>query len=291
MPPSLFLLPLLALLPLPEEETNPKGFKTPNARRAKLLNIEQLDWNRGLEGKETDARTYRDPETSERFKAYAIQNNVFRIDLKWSKDAAETTLLDKDGDGLFETRLPFEEAKKKLPGWVLQTITSPQKLLNKARIPVMPGEARLLQKSAIQRERAGAALPVVVLFFEEETKPSDKEAQFHASVAAALMMKKLQKEYGKRIKCVGFRINPQPAKQLKQTLTDLNGTLGSKVRRLPTFVLFTVHEAVDKKSGRKIFALNQKKVLPLKITLREEMEKFEKRLSTETGRFVKKAEK
>ena len=284
------LLPLLALAPLPEEETNPKGHKPPNPRRAKLVNIEKLDWNRGLEGDEVEARTYRDPKSGKRFKTYGMQNNIFRFDLGVKKDQAETALLDRDGDGLFESKLPFGEAKKKIPEWVMKTILSPQKILNKARIPVVR-EARLLQKSAIQRDKAGATLPVVVLFFEEETKPPKKEAQFHPSVAGALMLEKLAAEFDKRARFIGFRIEPQPKKQMTQTLSTLNQTLGSSVKKLPTFCVFVVLEGVDKSSRQKIFTLKQRKKLPLKIEMREEMENFEKRLSKETRDVLRKAEK
>ena len=274
------MVPVLILLLglLAGEETNPKGFPTPSVRKATLVDMKKTDRAREIDGAETTEKTYLDEKSKERFRTFEVQNNLYRYDLKVKGESAQRTLLDRDGDGRFEVRLPFAEADPKLPRWVLKLVTSPTKLLNGSRLPVVKG-ARGLQQTAFQRGNSGPPLPVLVLFFVDETTPRLKEAQVHPSVGLALVMERIAKEFEGEIYCVGYRLNPGTRREQALALDDLNRAIGSKMKRVPSFALFTVQKALDRKTGREYHRLKYHQRIGQTVLQREEMTKLQERLS------------
>ena len=281
------VLTIFAALLLPGEETNPKGYKTPSLRKGKLVDLAKSDRNRQIEGEETVESTYLDPDSKERFRTYSVQNNIFRYDLGVKGDSAKTSLLDRDGDGLFETRLPFDEADGGIPEWILKMTSSPRRLLNQRRIPVM-NDPRIFQKTAFQRGQEGMARPVVALFFVEETKPPGKEAQVNPSVALAVVMDEIKKEYEKQIFCIAFQFEPRPKRELQEDVKEFDRTVGSKVKKVPAFGFLTVHKGIDRKTKQQVNYLKFRRRVGVKITERSEMLEFRERLSKAIREFLGK---
>jgi hypothetical protein len=263
---------ILALCLVLDEEINPKGFDVPDVRKGKLVELEEVDHTTRVPDKETEVRTYFDSKTESRFKTYEVQNNIYRYDFQ------EKTYLDRDGDGLFEARVPLEEAGKEVPPWVVEMTMAPQKILNSDRMPVVR-EARLLKKSARQTGRAGGPLPVLVLFFVEETDLLKDEDQVNPSVAAALILRQMKEEYDGKVLCVGFRFERRSDREMKDNLGLVSATLGCRVKSLPSFRLFEVYQGVDRRSKQTVYLLRERAKLSEKVVLRETMEKTRARLS------------
>jgi hypothetical protein len=272
---------ILALCLLLDEEINPKGFDVPDVRRAKLVNLEEVDHTTRIPEKETEVRTYFDSKSESRFKTYEVQNNIYRYDF------LDHTYLDRDGDGLFEARMPAKETTKVVPAWVVDMTLAPQKILNSDRMPVVR-EARLLKKSARQTGRAGGPLPVLVLFFVEETDLRKDEDQVNPSVAAALILRQMKEEYDGKILCIGFRFERRSDREMKDNLAIVNATLASRVKSLPSFQLFEVYQGVDRKTKQKVYLLKSRAKLSEKVVLREKMEKTRARLSKSIREALKK---
>lgn len=86
------------------ESFNPKGYDLPDIGSAKLISEEMIDLTDKIEGKETTVRTY---EARDRtlFRIYTIKGKAFRYDVDTDRGFPyEYALIDKDGDGIFETR-------------------------------------------------------------------------------------------------------------------------------------------------------------------------------------------
>lgn len=86
------------------ESYNPKGYEVPEIGSAKLKSEEMVDLTDKIEGKETMVRTY-EAKGGSLFRVYSIKGKVFRYDIDIDKRFPyEYALLDKNGDGIFETR-------------------------------------------------------------------------------------------------------------------------------------------------------------------------------------------
>lgn len=86
------------------ESYNPKGYDFPDIGSATLKSEEMIDLTDKIEGKETMVKTY-EARDGRLFRVYSIKGKVFRYDLDIDKKFPyEYALLDKDGDGIFETR-------------------------------------------------------------------------------------------------------------------------------------------------------------------------------------------
>lgn len=86
------------------ESFNPKGYDLPDIASAKLKSEELIDLTDRIEGKETTMRTYEAKEGT-LFRVYTIKGKAFRYDIDIDKRLPyEYALIDKDGDGIFETR-------------------------------------------------------------------------------------------------------------------------------------------------------------------------------------------
>jgi hypothetical protein len=86
------------------EYFNPKGYNVPDVGSARLKSEEMIDLTDKIEGKETLMCTY-EAQDGSLFRVYSIKGKVFRYDLDIDKKFPyEYALLDKDGDGIFETR-------------------------------------------------------------------------------------------------------------------------------------------------------------------------------------------
>ncbi len=99
------------------ESFNPKGYDLPDIAGAKLKSEEMMDLTDKIEGKETTMRTY-EARDGTLFRVYTIKGKAFRYDIDTDKGFPyEYALIDKDGDGIFETRQDligeiFMEGKK-----------------------------------------------------------------------------------------------------------------------------------------------------------------------------------
>lgn len=277
---------LLAVALLLGEETNPKGFPTPSVGRAKLVGLKKTSQSKEVPGDETTVRTYLDGKSKKWFRTFEIQNNVFRYDLEVKEESAKTSLLDRDGDGKFEIRLPFEEVDGHPPEWVVKLTRTPSKLLMQSRLPVLR-DTRLLQKTAFQRGNVGAALPVLALFFVDEPKPPTQEAQLNPSVAMALVMDKMAKQYKGKVFCVSYRFDSLPKKELAAAVNGMDKSMGWKVKKVPAFAFFTVQRVVDKKTKKTFLRLKFNQRVWETIQTVEEMHGFEERLSKAVTDFVK----
>ena|SRR3990170_6748785 len=86
------------------ESYNSKGYNLPDIGGATLKSEEMIDLTDKIEGKETMIRIYETKDGS-LFRVYSIKGKVFRYDIDIDKKFPyEYALLDKDGDGIFETR-------------------------------------------------------------------------------------------------------------------------------------------------------------------------------------------
>lgn len=278
---------ILAVSLLATEETNPRGFKTPSLRKAKLVDLKKTNRTKQIKGDETTERTYFDEKTKERFRTYVVQNNIYRYDLGVKGETAAAALLDRDGDGRFEVRAPFAEADDEPPGWLIQMTTSPEKILNRCRLPVLR-DPRMMQKTAFQRGNPGPPLPVLVLFFVEETEPLDEEAQVNPSVAMAIVMERIRKEYDGKVLCLGYRFESRGKKQVAEEVRQLDATIRSKVKKVPAFAIFTVQRGRDRRTGKEVHRLEYERREALTIAMREEIPEFQERLSDSVRGFLRK---
>lgn len=86
------------------ETYNPKGYAPPDISSSKLISEEMMDLTDKIEGKETLVSTYRANDSS-LFRVYSVKGKAFRYDIDIDKKLPyEYSLIDKDGDGIFETR-------------------------------------------------------------------------------------------------------------------------------------------------------------------------------------------
>lgn len=86
------------------ESVNPKGYEVPDTASARLKSKEMMDLTDKIEGKETLVETYEAGDGS-LFRVYAVKGKAFRYDVDIDKSFPyEYALIDKDGDGIFETR-------------------------------------------------------------------------------------------------------------------------------------------------------------------------------------------
>jgi hypothetical protein len=279
---------ILAVCLLGDEETNPKGFETPSFRKAKLVDLKKTDRTREIDGEETTERTYLDEKARERFRTYVIQNNLYRYDLGVKGETARKTLLDRDGDGRFEVRLPFSEADEKVPAWLVKMATSPERILIRSRVAVLSNDPRRMQKTAFQRGNKGPALPVLALFFVEETETPDKEAQVNTSVAMAIVMERVRKKFDGKVFCIGYRFEPRGKRDLAQIVREMDRTIGSKVKKVPAFAIFTVQKGVNRKTHREYHRLKFQQRVAETITMRDEIDDFEERLTGAVRGFLRK---
>ncbi len=279
--------PILVILALLSgEEVNPKGFPTPSVKKGALVDLKKIDMAREIKGKETTRKTYLDESTKERFRTYEIQNNLYRFDLDVEGKTARASLIDRDGDGKFEVRLPFREADDQPPPWIIQVLTSPTKILNRSRLPVVI-DSRLLQKTAFQR-REKQALPILVLFFVEEIEPRDKQAQIHTSVAMAIVMGRLQDQLKGKVFCMGYRFPAMQKKELKEAVKDLDAAIGSKLKKVPVLAFFTVKKGKDRKTGREVSRLEFQRKIGEKLDMMKDLEKFQDRVAKAARSFLRR---
>lgn len=86
------------------ETYNPKGYAPPDIGSSKLISEEIMDLTDKIEGKETLVSTYRANDSS-LFRIYTVKGKAFRYDIDTDKKPPyEYSLIDKDGDSIFETR-------------------------------------------------------------------------------------------------------------------------------------------------------------------------------------------
>lgn len=280
---------ILAAALLLGQQTNPKGHRPPSIRKASLVDLKKENLTKEIAGKETTVKTYLDSRTKKRFRTFEVQNNIFRYDLEVNEEGAKTSLLDNDGDGKFEVRLPFEKVDPKPPAWIVKVTRLPSKILNLSRLPVLR-DARLLQKTAFQRGNEGPPLPVLILFFVEETKPPDKESQINPSVAMALAMERIAKKYKGKLYPLGYRMEPRPKREMSSAIRVVDETLGSKVKKVPAFAIFTVQKGVDRKTKREYLRLKFQQRVRETILMMEDIPDFEERVTDAIKAFLRKLE-
>jgi hypothetical protein len=104
MKTRLALMLLFFILALPSISLAEKGFKTPDISKATLT----LEENQIISGAKhptvINIRTYKNSDGT-LFRAYSVGGNIFRYDVDINgAPPYEYRLLDKDGDGIFETK-------------------------------------------------------------------------------------------------------------------------------------------------------------------------------------------
>jgi hypothetical protein len=104
MKTSLAVIILVLISAMPAASLAETGFKTPDISKAKLT----MEENQIIAGSKPstviDIRTYKN-EDGTMFRAYSVGGNVFRYDVDINgAPPYEYRLLDKDGDGIFETK-------------------------------------------------------------------------------------------------------------------------------------------------------------------------------------------
>lgn len=101
---------------------NPYGWKFPNILTAAKESIKVSDRTPLIPGKETIMKGYRKADGTH-FQTYEIESRIFGVEIDTDgKPPFEYSLLDTDGDGKFETKIPHTPGSKDrayVPKWVI----------------------------------------------------------------------------------------------------------------------------------------------------------------------------
>ncbi|MCZ6697293.1 MAG: hypothetical protein O7A63_12230 [Acidobacteria bacterium] len=101
---------------------NPNGWKFPNIVTAAKEMIRVSDRSRDIAGKETILKGYRKWDGTF-FRTYEIEGRIFGVEIDTDgKPPFEYSLMDADGDGKFETKIPHvkgNEDQAYVPQWVV----------------------------------------------------------------------------------------------------------------------------------------------------------------------------
>jgi len=124
-----------------EIQVNPKGWKFPNIITSAKEMIRVSDRTPLIPGKETILKGYRRADGT-RFMTYEIEGRVFGVQIDTDgKFPFEYSIMDTDGDGVFETKiLPDKDNKDRgyVPQWVVDYYYSKHPELKNATGPVVP---------------------------------------------------------------------------------------------------------------------------------------------------------
>ncbi|MGH9797950.1 MAG: hypothetical protein ACRD5D_07305 [Candidatus Polarisedimenticolia bacterium] len=121
--PAAAILAAAAVLPARAAiEINPHGWKFPNILTAAKEAIRVSDRSPAIPGKETMLKGYRRADGT-RFQTYEIEGRIFGVEIDTDgKPPFEYSIMDTDGDGRFETRIPHTPDNKDrayVPKWVV----------------------------------------------------------------------------------------------------------------------------------------------------------------------------
>ncbi len=101
---------------------NPEGWKFPNIVTSAKEIIRVSDRTREIPGKETILKGYRKWDGTY-FRTYEIEGRIFGVEIDTDgKPPFEYSLMDTDGDGKFETKIPHSKDNKDrayVPKWVI----------------------------------------------------------------------------------------------------------------------------------------------------------------------------
>ncbi len=105
-----------------EIQINPRGWKFPNVVTAAKAKISVSDRSRDIPGKETILKGYRKWDGTF-FQTYEIEGRIFGVEIDTDGKAPfEYSLMDADGDGKFETKIPHVKGNRDqayVPKWVV----------------------------------------------------------------------------------------------------------------------------------------------------------------------------
>jgi hypothetical protein len=126
--PAAALLAAAAIAPARAAiEINPQGWKFPNIVTAAKEAIRVSDRSPVIPGKETMLKGYRRADGT-RFQTYEIEGRIFGVEIDTDgKPPFEYSILDSDGDGRFETKIPHTPGNKDrayVPKWVIDNYFS-----------------------------------------------------------------------------------------------------------------------------------------------------------------------
>jgi hypothetical protein len=126
---------------------NPQGWKFPNIVTAAKESIKVSDRTPQIPGKETILKGYRKPDGTY-FQTYEIEGRVFGVEIDTDgKPPFEYSLLDADGDGKFETKIPHVPGNKDrayVPKWVIDHYYARHPELQNPEGPVRPAPPTLV---------------------------------------------------------------------------------------------------------------------------------------------------
>jgi hypothetical protein len=119
---GLALLPLAAPPARADIQINPQGWRFPNVITANKEMIKVVDRTSEIPGEETMLKGYRKADGTA-FMTYEIEGKVFGVEIDEDGHAPfEASILDTDGDGKFETRIPHTKGNQDrayVPKWVI----------------------------------------------------------------------------------------------------------------------------------------------------------------------------